>query len=86
VRRCCAQLTYIPNQIASVVWNNKAAIRLTQELKDEALECCTKSLALWPQNCKALLRRARTNAALQNLPAAIADFKMLLASECIVFA
>ncbi|KAG8438768.1 hypothetical protein GDO86_005096 [Hymenochirus boettgeri] len=65
----------------SILFSNRAAARMKQEMNDSALKDCTKAIELNPDYIRALLRRAELYEKTEKLDEALADYKTVLEKE-----
>ncbi|XP_068187162.1 tetratricopeptide repeat protein 1 [Antennarius striatus] len=62
----------------AVLFSNRAAARLHQDLKDQAISDCTRAIELNPDYVRALLRRAELYEQTEKLDEALEDYRKVL--------
>ncbi|KAE8613795.1 hypothetical protein XENTR_v10007873 [Xenopus tropicalis] len=69
------------SQDLAILFSNRAAARMRQNMNDLALEDCSKAIELNPDYIRALLRRAELYEKTDKLDEALADYKSVLEKD-----
>lgn len=69
------------SQFRSVLYANRAAARMSQDLNKQAIKDCSKAIELDPSYVRAYLRRAKLYESTEKLDEALADYNKVLETD-----